>query len=125
MQTATLAELKTAWQAAKAAETKAQTERRAIEESILALMPKKPEGTVTDKDAGLSVTFKVNRTIDTAAVQRDWDKLPEPATKAIRWKAELDTKAFKALADFDSGSYQALIQYVTTKDAKPSIDIKE
>lgn len=125
MTPATLAELKTAWQAAKAAETKAQTERRAIEDSILALMPKKPEGTVTDKDAGVSVTYKVNRTIDTAALQRDWDQLPEHAIKAIRWKAELDAKAFKALADFDERSFQALSNYVTTKDAKPSIEIKE
>ncbi|MDV7392198.1 hypothetical protein RZS08_12615, partial [Arthrospira platensis SPKY1] len=108
MTPATLAELKTAWLAAKEAETKAQEERRAIEVSILALMPKKPEGTVTDKDAGVSVTYKVSRTVDTAAVQRDWDSLPEHATKALRWKAELDTKAFKALADFDEPSFQAL-----------------
>jgi hypothetical protein len=125
MNHATLAELKTAWLAAKASETKAQTERRQVEDAILALMPKKPEGTVTDKDAGISVTYKVNRTVDTAALQRDWDLLPAHAIQALRWKAELDTKAFKALADFDEPSFKALTPYVTTKDAKPSIEIKE
>jgi hypothetical protein len=50
---ATLHELRCAWQEAKALEAKAAQERRAIEDAILALLPSKTEGTVTDKDSGI------------------------------------------------------------------------
>jgi hypothetical protein len=125
MNHATLAELKTAWLAAKHAETKAQDERRDIEKSILALMPKKPEGTVTDKDAGVSVTYKVSRTVDTPALQGQWHHLTENAQRAFKWKAEIDTRQFKALAEFDEAAYAFISQFVTSKEAKPSIEIKE
>ena len=53
MTTTTLHELRCAWQAAKALEAKAAQERREIEDAILALLPSKAEGTVTDKDSGI------------------------------------------------------------------------
>ena len=50
-----LEELKTAWRAAKAAEVTANAERIAIEAAIVALMPSKLEGSVSEH--GVSVTY--------------------------------------------------------------------
>lgn len=125
MTPATLAELKTAWIAAKAAETAAQQERRIIEEAILALLPSKTEGIVTDKDFGITATFKVTRKVDTEALQRQWGMLTEHAQKAFKWKAEVDTKQLKALIDFDEAAYRHITSFITTTPAKPAISIKD
>jgi hypothetical protein len=121
----TLAELKTAWLAAKTAERNANEERLAVEQAILALMPQKSEGAVTDAETGVSVTFKVTRTVDTEAVQRDWTALPPSVQDAFKWKADLDTKKFKALQELVPTDFTVLARYVTSKASKPSITCKE
>lgn len=125
MQRATLNELKTAWVQAKQREQEAQTERRAIEDAMLALMDHKDEGTVTDKDTGISATFKLTRTVDTPALQAAWVHLPEHAQQAFKWKADIDTKAYRGLSDFDQDSFKAISKFITTKPAKPTITVKE
>lgn len=125
MNQATLAELKAMWLAAKAAEKNANEERLAVEQAILALMPEQTEGTVSDKETGVSVTFKVTRTVDTEAVQRDWNALPPSVQDAFKWKADLDTKKFKALQELVPTDFTVLARYVTSKASKPSITCKE
>lgn len=124
MKPATLAELKTAWLAAKAAEAAAQQERRAIEDAMLAMLPSKTEGTVTDKDSGITAAFKVTRKVDTQALQARWATLPGRAQEAFTWKAEASAKQLKALAEFDEASYQAASEFITTTPARPVISVK-
>lgn len=125
MNKATLNELKTAWLAAKAAERNANEERLAIEVAMLALLPSKLEGTVTDKETGIAATFKVTRKVDTPALQAQWHNLTENAQKAFVWKADISTRQLNALAEFDEAAYAYITQFITSTPAKPSISIKE
>jgi hypothetical protein len=120
----TLAELRTAWLAAKHAEKVANEERLAVEQAILALMPEQTEGTVSDKETGISVQFKVTRTVDTEAVQRDWTALPRNVQDAFKWKADIDTKRFKAIQNLSPSDFTVLARYVTSKASKPSISVR-
>lgn len=123
MKPATLNELAAALAAAKAAENAAKQERLVIEDQILALIDKKDEGTVADKDSGIKVTFKVNRTVDTEALQTAWDRLPEHAHKAFKWKADVDIKGLRGLKDFDEAAYGIVAQFITAKPAKPTVSL--
>ena len=123
MQHATLNELKTAWLSAKAAEKAANEERLAVEAAILALMPEQTEGTVTDKDTGISVAFKISRSVDTEAVQRDWTALPRNVQDTFKWAATVDTKKFKAIQDLSPSDFTVLARYVTSKASKPTITV--
>lgn len=126
MNHATLAELRAAWLAAKEAEARANAERRAIEDAIIALMPAgASEGTVTDKEHGVSVTYKAIRKADTERLQEHWMELPDNVRAAFRWKADVDTKHLRALHDLDATGYAAAAAYITTTPAKPAITIKD
>jgi len=117
--------LVTALRNAKEEEDAAKKRRLEIEEQIVALFPQDKgfEGTVSD--GGVSISWKVTRTVDTAALQAAWEDLSANAQKAFRWKADLDLKSYRAIHDFDPAAARALSLFVTTKDAKPSITIKE
>ncbi len=80
-----LEELKTAWRVAKAAEDAANAERLRVEAAIVALMPSKLDGSVTD--AGVTVTYKVTRKVD--AIERAV-RLNAPVAKATRAEINLD-----------------------------------
>ena len=118
---AKLHELVAALAAAKAEEEQARQRRLQIEEEILALMPSKDEGTVTDKDAGITVTYKLTRTVDTEALQARWLELSAAAQAAFRWKAEVDLRALRTL---DEADYKLAAAYITTKPAKPTVTIR-
>lgn len=125
MNRANLQELKTAWLAAKAAEKAANEERLAVEQAILALMPEQTEGTVTDKDTGISVAFKVTRKVSTEALQNDWMHLSQTVQSAFTWKADVSAKQIKAIQELDPAAFAVAAKYVTSTPAKPSISIKE
>lgn len=121
----TLNELKAAWLSAKAAERAANEQRLLIEASILELMPSQTEGTVTDKDSGISVGFKVTRKADTEALQADWMQLPLKVQSAFTWKADVSAKQIKAIQELDPAAFEVAAKYITSTPAKPSITIKE
>lgn len=125
MNQATLHELRAAWLAAKAAETAAIEERRSIEDAMLVHFTSKTEGTVTDKDSGVSVTYKVTRKVDSAGLQEAWETLNENAQRAFTWKADTNTRHLKALADLDPASYALVADYITVTPARAAISIKE
>lgn len=125
MNRANLQELKTAWLAAKAAGKAANEERLAVEQAILALMPEQTEGTVTDKDTGISVAFKVTRKVSTEALQNDWMHLSQTVQSAFTWKADVSAKQIKAIQELDPAAFAVAAKYVTSTPAKPSISIKE
>jgi hypothetical protein len=125
MERATLAELKAAWLAAKDAERAANEERLTVEAAMLTLLPEKQEGTVSDKDTGVSVTYKLTRKADTAALQTDWLQLPANVQGVFTWKADISIKSMKAVQELDQAAFEVAAKYITTTPAKPSISIKE
>ncbi len=123
---ASLAVLRTAFIQAKLAEDAAKAARLEIESAILAHFPTdKLEGSITDADFGITVTFKVARKCDTARLQADWDKLSKNEQAAFKWAADVDTKTYKALAELDPTSYSTVTAYVTTTPNKPAITVKD
>ena len=119
----TLQELAVAWRVAKAAEKAATEERLRIEEAMLALLPKKEEGSVTQD--GVTVNYKMTRKVDTDALQADWMRLEKSVQQCFRWKAEVDTKTLRATQQIDPDAYQFAARYITTTPAKPAITIKD
>jgi hypothetical protein len=121
-----LAHLRALWTMNKQRENEAKEARLDVEEQILAHFPSdKLEGSVTDAGAGITVTYKVTRKVDTPTLQADWDKLSKNAQAAFKWSADVETKTFKALADLDSTTHSTVCAYITTTPNKPSITIKE
>jgi hypothetical protein len=122
---ANLNELRALWLAHKQAEKAAQTERLAVEEAIVALLPSGKEGTVTDKATGISVAYKNTRKVDNDALQGAWMSLNTNQQNAFKWKADIDTRHLKGLQELDPGAYQTIAAFITSTPAKPSISIKE
>lgn len=110
---------------AKAAEDAAVAKRRALDEQIAMLLqdPNKPEGTVTEKPDGfkVSVTYGMNRKVDTAALQVAWNTLPKPVQDAVRWKAEVSVTGMRAL---DQGESLILSKFVTASPASPQVKVE-
>lgn len=124
---ATLASLVAAWREAKAAEQIAAERRHEIEERIADFLPNsKPEERITTEAEGCRVTiaYKVTRKVDGEALQAAWDKLSPRAAQCFRWKAEVDTKEMRKVAEFDPSAYTAAARYIETKPAKPSVTIE-
>lgn len=121
----TITELTAALKAAKAAEDNAKAERLEIEGKIVALYAKPATGEGTHNDEEFSITWKLNRTVDTEKLSAGYESLPVNAQRAFRWKAEVELKNLRALAELDPVSYSAAAEYITSKPAKPSIDLKD
>lgn len=111
------------WLEAKAAETKANKARIAIEDDIVALAGKKDEGAQTHAIDGFKVTItgKVSR-------KMDWDKwaqvkaqIPENL-RPVKIKEELDERGVKYLADNEPAIYKLLP--IEVKPAKTAVEIK-
>jgi hypothetical protein len=120
-----IAELIAALRAAKAAETAAKTDRLKIEGLIEAQFAKPANGEGTHNDEEFKISWKLTRAVDTAAVQTAWDAISKNAQKAFRWKAEVDLAHLRALQDLDAAAYAEAAEYITTKPAKPSIELKD
>lgn len=117
--------LKGMWLAHKREEDNAKALRLEVETAILTHFPNdKTEGSITDADHGIKVTYKVTRTVDSAKVQSAWNDMSPNAQKAFNVKFDLDTRQFKAIADLDPATFAAIAGFVTTKSSKPSIEIK-
>lgn len=121
----TITELTAALKAAKAAEDNAKALRLKIEGKIVALYAKPATGEGTHNDEEFSITWKLNRTVDTEKLSAGYESLPVNAQRAFRWKAEVELKNLRALAELDPVSYSAAAEYITSKPAKPSIDLKD
>jgi len=121
----TIIELTAALKAAKAAEDNAKALRLEIEGKIVALYAKPATGEGTHNDEEFSITWKLNRTVDSEKLSAGYESLPVNAQRAFRWKAEVELKNLRALAELDPVSYSAAAEYITSKPAKPSIDLKD
>jgi hypothetical protein len=121
----TITELTAALKAAKAAEEKAKADRLDIEAKMVALFAKPATGEGTHNDEDFSITWKLNRTVDTDKLSAAYESLPANAQRAFRWKAEVELKNLRALSELDPVSYSAAAEFITSKPAKPSIELKD
>ena len=108
-------------------EASAREERIRIEQLIIEKVGAKEEGTTTAEDGNFKVKTvgKLTRSIDTNAVQADWDNLDPAIQKCIKWKADLDTKNLRSLEAMRDDLVPVIAKYMTTKPAKPSVTIEE
>lgn len=120
-----IAQMIAALRAAKDNETVAKNERLRLEGLIEAQFTKPANGEGTHNDEEFKITWKINRTVDTAKVQVSWDSMNTNAQKAFRWKAEVDLTQLRALADLDPGAYAQAAAHITSKPAKPTIELKD
>jgi hypothetical protein len=121
----TITQLIAARIAAKRAEDAAIKERRDIDASIAELLkdPNKLEGSISHKADGykVTVTYKVDRKVDTDKLTANWAKLPLDVQAAFKWKADLSVSEFRKLEGKASLSAS---QYFTSKEATPSLTIE-
>lgn len=109
--------------AAKQREAKANAERLAIEDRIVALAGAKPEGSKTTKVEGFKITTtgKMSRKMDWTAWSVVRDKIPEEM-RPVRNKQELDEKGVKWLQANRADLYKLLP--IEVKPAKTSVEIE-
>lgn len=126
MTASNLSELRAAWVRARAEEAQANERRLQIEAAILEHFtpPESLEGTVTNKEQGISVAYKLTRTADTAALQKAWVNLPSVVQDAFEWKATPTMKMVKALQIANPQAYAIAAEFITAKPAKPYITVK-
>ena len=110
---------------AKLAENEAKAERLRIEGLITEQFakPESNEGTHTDEE--FTITWKLNRTVNSDQLAADYEDLPTNAKNAFRWKAEVNLAFLRALADIDPAAYNKVAVFITSKPAKPSIELKD
>jgi hypothetical protein len=118
-----IAELTAALRKAKLAEAIAKTERLQLEQLIEKQFTKPDGGEGSHTDEEVKITWKINRTVDTASVEQAWDQLSTNAKKAFRWKADVDLTNLRALKDLDSAAFAQAAAFITSKPAKPTIEL--
>ena len=92
---------------------------KALEEQKIS----KDEGTV--KLDGATVSYKMSRSVDQKILQEYSDKWPDNVKKCIKWKADLDLKAYRGVQEFDQDGFAIISKYVTSKPAKPSLKFND
>lgn len=117
-----LAEL---WRAAKRDEDAARNARIAIEQQIINVTGCKEEGSQTH-DAGewkITVTGKINRTLDRAAWESIAPTIPE-ALRPVEYKPTLDIKGLRYLQEKNPDVYRRVAEAIVAKPGKPAVQIK-
>ena len=110
---------------AKYAELVAKTERLRLETLLEAKFAKPASGEGTHNDGDLTITWKLNRTVDTDKLKENFENLSTNAQNAFRWKAEVNLSHLRSLANLDPAAYNKAAEFITSKPAKPSIELKE
>lgn len=113
--------------AAKEMEDTAAEQRIAIERQILMHYADqaKTEGSITDKDNGIQITYGVTRKVNTDALREAWATLHKNVQNAFTWEAKVVSKTLKAIQDLDPRAYAQLANFITTTPKKTSITLKE
>lgn len=125
MQALSITELVAARIAAKRVEDQAIAERRGLDAQLAALLkdPAKLEGTVSQAagEYKLSVTYKVDRKVDTPKLQAAWDNLSAEQQATFSWKADVSVSALRKL---EGANLMAVAKFIESKEASPSIKIE-
>ncbi len=75
------------WLALKHEEKILQVRRREVEDELLTYTATVPEGTVHLNDS-IKIQFKLTRKIDSDALDKIWDELPDNIQAAFSWEAK-------------------------------------
>ena len=119
-------ELASNWLYWKAEEENARDQRLYEEEILLGLVPlNKPEGSSTLKQGSYKITLtaKLNRTLDADAYHAIVDQIPVDL-RPVRYKAELDLKGIRYLENNEPDTYALIAPCITTKPAKTSVKVE-
>jgi len=112
------------WLVAKRVERDATESRRAIEDALLAAIPKTDEGTkqVKSDEYSIKVTYRIDRKVDAELVQEIAAEhgLSEHLGRLFRWKPEVNMTAWKAA---DESITRPLAAAITAKPGRPSFAI--
>lgn len=117
--------LSTHWLKAKAAEEDARLHRIALEEDIEALIPCPMEGSASVSGGGLkiTVTHKLNRSVDMEAYREHRDEIPSDITP-IRMKYDVDIKLYRALESANPEMFKIVQKFVEVKPAKTAVKVE-
>ena len=121
----TISELAAQLRKAKQAENEAKAERLRIEALITEQFAKPESNEGTHNDEEFTITWKLNRTVNTDQLAADYEDLPANAQKAFRWKAEVNLAYLRSLSEIDPAAYNKAAVFITSKPAKPSIELKD
>lgn len=106
----------------KEREDAAKNERTVLENDLAAAIATKEEGTES-RTAGkykITVTSKLNRTLDYPAYQAIENDIPE-GVRCVKFEPKLDLKKLRAMDAVRPGFSAA---FITTKPAKPSVKVE-
>jgi hypothetical protein len=121
----TISDLVVQLRQAKEAEVQARNERLRIEDLIESQFAKPENNEGTHKDEDFSITWKLNRTVNTDQLTTHYENLSANAQKAFRWKAEVNVAYLRSLSEIDPAAYNSIAVFITSKPAKPSIELKD
>jgi hypothetical protein len=121
----TISELAAQLRKAKQAEADAKAERLRIEGLITEQFAKPESNEGTHNDEEFTITWKLNRTVNTDHLAADYDDLPTNAKNAFRWKADVNLAYLRSLSEIDPAAYNKAAVFITSKPAKPSIELKD
>lgn len=121
-----MAQLLATWERAKREAEAARLFLSDIEAAIVGSMPKKDEGSVSETfgEIKVTVTHKINRKVDTAALQGAWEQLTPHAKACFKWAADVAIKDMRACQDMDPASYAEAARFITAQPAKPALKIE-
>lgn len=116
------------YEAATIALNAAQQKRDDTLYAMLALMPAKDEGTVTERGLRYKVTatYGMNRTVDAAVISTllGDEKLRWAAERLFPMKPGLSTTELRFFAGNEPGIYAQLAAAIVAKPGKPSIKVE-
>lgn len=100
--------------------------KAALQLQLIAAVGVKDEGSTTIRTDGFkfTTTGKLNRTVDTDALSKDWLSLPKEAQDAFTWKASVSVKSLHELEKYRPEVARDISAYITVKPAKASLSIE-
>ena len=113
--------------AAKEDEAAAVSRRRAIGEQIAALLKDRDEGSRTERAGNLkvTVTYKMDRKVDSTKLQGMWPNLSAHAQEAFKWSADVAIAKLRALQEFRPDEYAFVAGCITAKEGAAQVKVEE
>lgn len=120
-----LNQLANAWKKAKLVEAGAIKARIDIENKIIAITGAKEEGSKTHPagELKITVTGKINRSLDVVAWDAIAPKVPEQL-RPVKYKPEIDIKGLRYLESNEPKIYKLVAQAIVAKPGKTAVEIK-
>ena len=123
---ASLAQLSSLWQSAKADEDAARQRRLEIEAQLVAALPSAEHEGSAKADVGnyrIAVEYRVTRKVDSDALSATWSDLTPNQRDAFRWKADINLRQLRAMQQLAPQEFAKIAPLIETKPAKPAVTI--